>query len=552
MSKKKYIGISLEEDVLKIAQVHLSKGKISLDSLDRISLVNKIDQKNVNLEIGESDKSNYESMEVESVFGIDDEEQPSNGSLSQTTTEPSVKKENTDILSIAEGESSDTVESNEVLIHNLLASINTRKVNLALNIPAGSTIFQIVRDQNHKELKKKDLNTVIDDKLESIYGSTKSSDHYGYEIREDGALVLASNDNEIDLLNLIDQSKDLYSGKVFINDILSDEAILVGLVRNHYNLEENEITGIVHLGPKNTRLVFLKGNEILSVTPLINEGTGSSHVLSTIFSKILFQLDTGELPSLEKIIISNNVIGDKAISFFKKNFPDIDVEDLQFDNTKVEVDPELEKTAHQYTTAIGLACAAAGYKNDAYKAYSFLPTYVADRQKVFKLQWHGILLLALIAIVPALINFAYQRNLKKINSLQNEILRTNTQLENVRPLVIGVNDLSMKYNQIDKQMAKLQELNKGTNKWANTLFLFNNGVRKVNSCWITEMRNVKDGIVIHGYSLYRNRIPRFTDLFSKSVLQNVNISKVKGKKIYKFTVLIQKVFKNQGINKTTK
>jgi len=543
MSKKEFIGISLEGDVLKIAQVHLSKGKLSLDKLDRITLIEKLDKSKERKDSKKSNDDTTVKVEAESVFGIEEKTSP-NDTSNQTSTETAVKTD-TDILSVAEGEVSEQVESNEMLIHNLLISIDSKWVNIGLNISSGSTIFQIVKGQNHLDLKKKELSVVINEKLESIYGDTKSSDHYAYEVRDDGTLILASNDNEIELLNLIDQSKDLYSGKVFIKEILPDEAALIGLVRNNYQLEDYEITGIVNLGEKTTRLIFLKGNQVWSVTPLINEGTKSKNVLSTVYSKILFQLDTSELPSLERIVITNNVLGDSALTFFKKNFTDIKVENLNFDDRLLTYESDLKHIVPSYTSAIALAWAAAGYKNEAYKSYSFLPGYIVDRQKVFKLQWHGVLFLLLIAFMPALFNYLYKNNLKTINSLQSEILRTDNQIKNVRPLVIGVNDLSSKYNQINQQLKRLDALNKGTDKWGKTLSLVNNGVAQVNGCWIINMRKVKDGLLIQGYSLYRSRIPRFTDLFSKANLQDVHVGKMKGKKVYKFTVMVQKVLNDK-------
>ncbi|HKJ32066.1 MAG TPA: PilN domain-containing protein [Balneolales bacterium] len=546
MSKKEFVGIALDGDILKVARVYYSKGKLHLSKMDRITLVDSFDTKKNNDSSESIDDNSYDELEADSIFGIDDDI-TSNGSNGpndsdvDNLTDTAVQKD-TDILTVADSENAGPVESNEMLIHNLMVGISNKRVDLGLNIPAGSTIFQIVKDQNHLDLKKKELTNIIDSKLESIYGSTKSLDQYAYEVREDGSLVLASNDNELDLLNLVDQSKDLYSGKVFIDEILPDEASLIGLVRNNYTLGENEITGIIQLGQKTTRLIFLRGSQVWLVSPIINEGSQSNHVLSTIFSKILFQLDTAELPSLERIVIANNVLGNKSISFFKKNFPDINVEDLQFDNELISIEPELKESARSFTTAIGLAWSAAGYKDEAYKNYSFLPSYVSERQKVFKLQWHGILLLALIALVPIMFNYVYLKNVKKINDLHNEILRTEDQIRDVRPLVIGVKDLSKKYNEINKELNRLDQLSEGSEKWSKSLTLVNDGLKKINSNWLTTLRIVKGGILIQGYSLYRSRIPKITNLFANAQLQDVHISKIRKKKVYKFTIMIRKVY----------
>jgi len=301
MSKKKFVGLSKEEDVLKIAQIHLAKGKVVVDKLDQITL-HKEDKKGEdhdkdNIKDSSSDKvfepsegyteESFDDMGTDSIFGIEDDINSSNGTIVESAPEfesNTMIQEDADVLTIESIQKDEKVnlskqsQNNAMLIHNLLLSINKNKAKYGLNIPSGSTIFQIIKDQDHGKLKKKALESVIDEKLESIYGSVKSSDHYGYEVRKDGALVLASNDNEIELLNLIDQSKDLFYDKVRINEVLPDEVSLIGLVRNNYQLKEHEITGIVNLGQKTTRLIFLKGDQIWSVTPLINEGTQSKHV----------------------------------------------------------------------------------------------------------------------------------------------------------------------------------------------------------------------------------------------------------------------------------
>ena len=39
---------------------------------------------------------------------------------------------------------------------------------------------------------EKDLNVIIDDRLESLHGESKIEDYFSYTIREDGALLLST------------------------------------------------------------------------------------------------------------------------------------------------------------------------------------------------------------------------------------------------------------------------------------------------------------------------------------------------------------------------
>jgi|GEM_PF-294590 len=438
----------------------------------------------------------------------------------------------------------DDVNSNQVLIHNLLASIDSKKVKLGLSISKGATIFEILNNLNYSEIKKKERQEIILDRLRSIYGDADIDDRYVSEIRKDGAMIVASNEKKPALLDLVDQGRELYHGSVFIEEILPDEIALIGMVRENYELGEEEITGIVQFGQNSARMVFLKGDTIWSVSPIIHEGTKSSHLLSTIFSKILFQLDNGKLPSLERLIIADNTLGERPVEFFRKNFPGVEVEGFEWKPETVIINERMEGNAGAYTTAISTAIAATGKYKNAFGSYSFLPDSVVDRQKVFKLDWHGMLILALILITPIVFNHFYQKNVQKIRDLQGQITRTEKLISDIQPVVDEVNKISHEYNSDVKKFDLTQSLSSGTHKWSSVLLALNKGMRNINSIWLTSMSSVNEGVMLQGYSLYRNRIPRLADLFGKAVLQNVKVSDIRDVHAYTFTIIVKEALKD--------
>jgi hypothetical protein len=428
-------------------------------------------------------------------------------------------------------------QSNEVLLYNTLTEIDDTSIRLGINIEAGDTIFQIIRDTNFKEVKKKDLIADLEDKLESIYGMPKSSDRYAYEVRDNGSLILASIDEEPKLLNLINNTRELYSGKLFIDEILPDEVSLVGLVKANYELQADQITGIIQLGPERCRLIFMKGEEIWLVSPIINEGTRKRGFLNTIFSKILFQLDTGEVPNLDQLILVNNSVGKEATDFFKKNFPDVSVENFQFDSSKFSYGDQDPSSANAFTTAIGVAWAAA--EKESFPKLSIIPGYITERQKIFKLQWHGILLLLLIFLAPATINYFYQQNAQRIQTLQNELARVNSQIEQITPTVNATNKLSNQLSSLREELVLLDTLSRGTREWSSKLDIMNSGMNSnVQATWFTGMQNSEQGIMLSGYSLYRNQIPEVVDIFNEATLMNVNIEKIREQEIYRFSIVV--------------
>ena len=540
MANNSYIGLALDADDLRLAQLQVKGSKIHLSALKRITIAEpKKDEKGKSYEEIQEQET---ELDVDDLFGIDNVIEAEQGKNNNSVT----VLDDLDLLTTPDslnGIDEDTDDiADENLIYTLLGGISTKRIDLALNISTGAALFQILRDADFTLLKKKQVREIIDEKLEVVYGEENTTSQYTYNVRSDGSLLLTSVEKNSSLLEMIDQGLTLFPGKIFIHEILPSEAALLGLMCANYSLEDDEVTGIISFGIKTTRLIFLKGDQIWAVAPIITEGIHSQTVLKTVFSKILLQLDSGELPSLDRIIIANNSLGKKSVQYFQENFQVIPVEEFAFNPEKFVVDEELADEVKLYTTAIAVAWSATGQDADFFKAYSLLPSYIQERQKVFKLEWHGVLLLLLIAVIPVLFNYYYQINKNQIDQLNTDITRTEGLIKQIHTTVVGTQYLNKKYNQVSNQLKIIKGASIDAYKWGTILNMINNGTDSVRGCWITAMRSTNGGkIIIEGFSLYRNQIPKFASLFHAATLQQVSIQKIRNLEVNRFTLLVDQV-----------
>lgn len=524
MGKKEFVGLALDGEILRVARV-VKEGKTQkLVQLDNITLFHTTSIHKTNLE------TRY--PEHDSIFGIN------NGNAQNKREKNSANLEQVDILSMMDDPDISEGKSNETILYDLMQSIDQKKVNLTLNVPIGSTTFHILKDEDYQRLSKKELNQKVINKINSLYGTHHSKIQYNHETYDNGALVLSTTDVNPVMLDLIEDGKSYYNGKVTINDILSDETVLLDLIKMNYDLNDYEISCVIIFGRNSVRLMFLQGDHFWSVTPIINKGILSPQILSVIFSKILWQMDTGEVPNLDRIIITNNLVGEKVVKYFEENFPGVRVDDFQFSDKFIEIDPAIENATGPFTTAIGLACAGANIKNNFSKSYSFLPDYVHQQQNIFQLHWHGLLLLALIAITPLVLNLSYHNTEAKRHDLIGEIKRTESRINQLNDVVMKSRDYKMLYEKFQNRLNELQDLNTEGKRWSSALNIINNGFKDINSCWITALRSGKKGTIIYGYSLYRDRIPKLTRIFKNAKLQSVQTEKVRTKTIYKFKMVV--------------
>ncbi len=576
-----YTGKVLEGDVLKVAVVRITNKKLQLVRLNKMPLVSKL-EKNVE-EFKESDEDVFselgEDLSDDSVFDIDldaalkegeDDDDDLNLDMDFDLEE--------DILGDLEGSDSDDEEddleldlegleesdelidldmvdetgapaSNEMLFYSIVSAVNTKKARIALNIPAGVAIFQILKDVDFNEVKKKDLKIIVDDRLESLYGTPKGEDYYSYGVRDDGALLLSSIDEDPLLLQLANRSLSMFKGKLFIEEVLPDETILLGLIRANYTFEDDGITCVIQFSEENCRVNFLKGDKLWLVSPIITEGVNSKKFLNTVFSKILFQLDTGEVPNLDRLIICNNSLEEEAIDFFRDRFPDVDVSEFEFSEDFFDPGDHTEISLSQYTTAIGTAWSATGFEKKHFSGISFLPKYVIDRQKIFKLQWHGFLILLMIMISFPVMDEVRRQVNTEIDAIENEISLLNTQIQTFAPTVNNYNRISAELGQIQDKLVLLNSLAENSITWSYTLDLLNSGIQDINSVWLTSVSvgEEPNTLEIQGIARYRNRIPMIAELFDEATLLNVSRSDIREEEVFTFSYQISSIVEDNSV-----
>lgn len=552
LGNKDYIGLTIQDDFIRMARVRVSGNDIKLIKLDQYSLVEKLKKQSKSTQLETEGASVFDDFEendqeADSIFGLEEKSQEDElDELDFDALEDEMEVEDDDFATDMV-EESETPQSNELLLYNLLSSIEDKKLRLGLNIPAGNTIFQVIRDTDFNEVKRKDLVEDLEDKLHSIYGVAPSPDNYSYEIRENGSLLLGSVDDESITLQLLNDTLELYSGKVIVEDITPDEIALVGLVRANYELEADEITGIIQLGKQSCRVVFMKGEEVWLVSPIINEGTEEKSFLNTVFSKILFQLDTGEVPNLDRILLANNTIGDSAVDFFEENFPDIEVQNLTLKEELFDTENIDPSSVPGFTTAIGSALAASGGLTEEFPKLSFVPTYVEDRQKIFKLQWHGVVILVLIFLTPIGFNHFYQQNAQEIDSLSSELEQINSDIRQLDPIVQNTRELESKIEGLKNKLVLLDDLSENSREWSTKMDILNEGIDGVNNSWITSMGASKDGVNLQGYTLYRTRIPEIVNIFEEATLLGVSNEEMREQRVYNFKISVDKFAESNDV-----
>lgn len=544
MAKKEFIGICSEYDRLRMARVQLTKGGIKLlgvETLDMPYPIAKINE-------GTSDPLNL-TDDIDEFFGLDVVEKDTDDSFPELTGSGKKSKEsdisgesyledNFDMTRI--DEDSDTVTDNEKILADYFQKLGRKKLHFGLHIPFGKTTFQFVRNVDPDKMRKKEQIDFFNEKLRPIHNEDPEPDHYSWAKAAENTCLIAYNRNETSLINLIEVAETYYKGKLIINERLPDESIWAGLVRVNYNLTPDDITGIIAIGEKSSRIMFMKGREIFNILPIINEGENSDDILNTIFSKILFEIDKGELPKLNRILIARSAkLSEKVKPYFEKQFDEIEVDYLSLHPQYVSYADEILSSPdylQPYLSAIGAAWAASGANEKEFSELALLPDYVKEKQRTLKIEWHGIVILIFIALTPLYINNLYLSREAELAQLEQQVRLIENQIEELRPIANMTEDLVADYQVIQSENDRLLELASYSQKWSEVFSLMNDGISQIPQIWLTSLRSDDENLNLTGVSLTRQQIPVLARLFTDANIQQVSETELREQPVYTFAM----------------
>jgi hypothetical protein len=478
----------------------------------------------------------------ETVTGFEDLDETEESSLEETDT--SGLEESFDMTKTED--EADIERENEQLLADYLTQYGKRKVRIGTHIPFGRTTFQVLKNVDPGSMKKNERLEFFREKLQTTQDEEINPDQYSWVKLDDQTCLLAHYADDNSFLNLIELSETYLNKKVLIQERLPDEAIWAGLARVNYTLRTDDITGLIAIGTHSSRIIFMKGEQIVNVLPIITDGENSNDVLNTIFSKILFEIDKGDLPKITRLLLVRSAkLSEKAKRYFDQQFEDVDVDFLTPDSKHLSYTDEILNSPvylQPYLTSIGAAWAASKIHEKEFSDLSLLPEYIREKQRVLKLEWHGIAILILIALTPLYLNYLYQAKSNQLTDLQQEIQILDSQIEELRPTATMTEDLMSEISILNAENERLLELAQYNQQWSETFRILNEGIADIPNIWLQNLSTAdNNSLNFNGYSMNRSQIPEFASIFTDANIQQVSQTEMRGATVYSFGMRVNNI-----------
>lgn len=545
MARKEFIGISSEYDRLRIAKISKTKDGIQLLGVDTFELPFPLsgtdDASEDPLDFADEFEGIFDSgggagseSEFPGLEGLDDDDSGSSvastGSLEDDFDMTSVEDE------------TDIATENERLFADYLKKIGDKKYQFGLHIPFGKTTFQFLKNVDPGEMRKRERQEFFIEKLRPIHNKDAEPDEFAWSTDPKKNTLLAYNPNDQALISLIELAETYFNGKLIIQERVSDENIWAGLASINYDLKKDDVTGLIAIGQNSSRILFMRGEHIINVLPIITEGESSDDILNTIFSKILFEIDKGDLPKITRLLIVKSLkLTDRVTSYFQSQFDDVEVELLTLNPNFVSYSDDILDSPgylQPYLSAIGAAWAASKDHSDKLTRFSILPDYIREKQRVLKLEWHGVLLLILIALTPLFINHLYNTQAEELSNINQQIQLAENEIAEYRPIANMTEDLMAELAVMQSENGRLLELAQYSQKWSQVFEIFNRGIEGIDGVWLTTLRSEGENINITGVSLTREQVPNISSLYSDGNVQQVQETEIREQPVYSYSMQI--------------
>lgn len=544
------IGVVLDDQSVDLVSLRRERGKVLLSGFEQRELPVPLRSFETAERSGSEQTGSSEAAgEPDDIFGLDTGPEtpttaPGSSVEEELALDLSGDVEDLDLEGDILEEAGQPDRNDQLLFETIRAMSSGRKIRTGLTIRAGVTQFQSFTDRNYSELKKKELESVVKDRVKGRLGEKPNPDLFRSCVDESSRLWIAMLDREpasIDLFNQVDR----LTGKrqIFVEEVYPDEIALIQFYLSCYEPSGAEgVTALLQCREERTRVLFMYGKKWIHHT-LVQEGTKDKTLAGTLFSKLLLQLDTSEIPGLDRILICDEPSGGDLVKALSKQFPEATIESFQIPSKVLRI-PKDRMEGAKATTAIAIAYAVMHPDHTSLGRLSMRPWYIEDRQKLFKLEWHGVLVLIAIGLMPLLFNSVYQSITSETEQLTLERNRTEQLIGDLEETVALVDEMEQTLLSYQQTLEELYELSSGTIRWSRTLDHLNRSVEDVGGIWITNYRYPPEGLVLEGLALQEDRIPRLARRFSRVTLIQVRQEEVRERPIYRFSMRIADVFAN--------
>ena len=378
----------------------------------------------------------------------------------------------------------------------------------------------ITTEKKSDNKKKKQKKEIVQNTIE-LEGDKKLS------------VSLSEQSNYLQVLNSLADINNRKRLKIPV--VKSAELSLVAYINRKYELDTNAITLVLYVGKEYSRLIFLRGDELLHIGSKLSVGKNSFNSHSVIVSKILLEMEQSSINKINNILICGEDTSVELKSELKTAYPESRVYKIGIEGVEF-----IDESSNADSSFIITSAVAEEYfydYEDQYSKINLLPDYIREEQKLFQFSWQSYLMMLLIFLSAFYFAFNVVSNRNSIEQRENEIQKLMLVEQQNREAVNKIKSYENKIKNVDRTRAIMNQLSSGMGVLSSTLkdlAIFGSHNRNY---WISNMSlDENKKLNIHGFTLSRRPIKALADFYNRSLLQKIVFEPLRELRVFKFSI----------------
>jgi hypothetical protein len=451
------LGVFIDGTSVRIARVSKGSGRPVIEALETFTLFEPLERR----EVIEQSKQEAQSQDQKPAkkhnpFGLD--------SLFKRTDSANTMTD---------------ASSNIDVIIKMLNALCSPSTGIAFNLSDLFTFYKLIAaSSNDSNTRAKKL--VWQAFSGEPYAEAKA-EHIGFLRLPDYSLFGLFHDDPMVFCSLLLESFSLLRDRPpTIALIDSTEFALAHEIIQQHKLGEQEQTSVIFFSQSYTKIFFMRGNYLQVVLPTIYEGAESESVCETAFAKILFEFDSGKLSALDNIILVGEVERVRGEKFFKDKWPSAKISRLEIVRAQLAEKLEvMHGRTSPYAVPIALALKSLADKPKPPYVHNFLPRRIRDKQSIYRIAWHGILLLVILFCSVVALTVQSVQSMQRARQLQQRDAYLSTRMTDLNLIAEEVDSLRAKIQVMETGTALIDSLNKVSTRWSPIIASFSTAYEAV-------------------------------------------------------------------------
>lgn len=422
-------------------------------------------------------------------------------------------------------------------LQNVLAGLNLTKYSFIPALTEPTIYYHLY--EGSKSTKSAKLKQQIIDEIQETKNVSVERDSIDYIELADKSLLSVFIVGDVACVDLINSLAVQNNRRYYkIPTVKSSDISLAYYVAKKKKFFPDDHSLIVYIGKDYTKLIFLQGRKLKHIGTTLDIGTSNLHTYDVYFSKILLEMETGGIPSLDNIIVCGEDDSENLILSFYGTFPEASVSRLEFDDLDLsELDEDSREIFSAFSVPVSIAIDYYDELNQFHQGINLLPKSVKEDQKLFQFAWHSYALIPFLFLCTFLVTQEILNNNREMAKLDIVIAEKTFLMRQNQQTLGKIAELEGKISSFDQTQAILDSATAGSGVWHEVLNDMSKFTSARKSIWLTKVtRQGHEIILAEGYSLSRYALTDFAYSVESATLNSMFYEPLRERNAYKFNI----------------